>query len=104
MAHSTLTVGRRLRQLREARRLTQSGVARAAGIRPTYLSRLEHDHDAHPSAELLAALATILGGDVDELCALAGRVPPDIYTYLTRSPGAIIAVRQAMRSHAHLVA
>jgi len=52
-------------------------VARDAGCSHAYLSRIENGRDT-PSANLVSKLAKALDSDVDELCALAGCVPPDV--------------------------
>ena len=60
------TVGRRLRALREARRLTVAQLAEAAGVSKGFLSRLERDLTS-PSVSTLVTLCQVLGaspGDV----------------------------------------
>ena len=79
-----LPFGRRLRELRRAKGITQRALAEHARIDFTYLSKLENDRLAPPSAATAAALARALGADVDELCVLAGQVPPDIADLFSR--------------------
>ena len=59
-------MGERLRVLRRVRALTQSSLARLAGISRQYLSDIERSA-VEPSAEVLAAIATALGICVEEL-------------------------------------
>ncbi|MCV7538527.1 XRE family transcriptional regulator [Micrococcus luteus] len=59
-------IGRRLRALREARRLTVAQLAEAAGVSKGFLSRLERDLTS-PSVSTLVTLCQVLGaspGDV----------------------------------------
>lgn len=59
-------IGRRLRALREARRLTVAQLAEAAGVSKGFLSRLERDLTS-PSVSTLMTLCQVLGaspGDV----------------------------------------
>jgi transcriptional regulator with XRE-family HTH domain len=71
-------------------------LALAAGIDFTYLSKLENGHGEPPSEETIRRLARELGGDAEELLALAVKVPeslkarasndPDLALLLTRLP------------------
>jgi transcriptional regulator with XRE-family HTH domain len=63
---ASTALGERLRVLRRARALTQSSLARLAGISRQYLSDIERS-TVEPSAEVLAAIATALGIRVEEL-------------------------------------
>ncbi len=67
-------IGPRLRQLRQARGFTLRETATAAGIHFTYLSKIENDHEP-VGEDTLRALADILSADVEELLALAGKIP-----------------------------
>ena len=63
---SGVTIGQRLQQLRQQKRLTQREVAAAAGISTTHLSDLEHDRK-RPSAPMVVRLARALGIEPGEL-------------------------------------
>jgi transcriptional regulator with XRE-family HTH domain len=67
-------VGARLRQLRHVRGLTLRATATAVGLHFTYLSKVENGHEP-PGEATIRALATVVGGDVEELLALAGKLP-----------------------------
>jgi transcriptional regulator with XRE-family HTH domain len=56
-------VGESVRRLREDAGLTQAAVARAAGVDPSYLTRIEAG-GREPGYEVLAALGAVLGADV----------------------------------------
>lgn len=69
------TFGQRVRELRHAKRLTIYEVADAISRDFTYVSKIENDRVLPPSAEVIVALATLLGGDPEEL-AILGDKPP----------------------------
>ncbi len=71
------TVGSRLRQLRKSRGLSLRAAAAAVGIHFTYLSKVENGREM-AGEETIRALATITGGDVEELLALAGKIPAEL--------------------------
>jgi superfamily II DNA or RNA helicase/transcriptional regulator with XRE-family HTH domain len=72
----TTTLGQRIRQLRQERRLTQRQVADAADIDVTYLSKIENGRLEHtPSVKTLLDLAGALAVDELELMSLANKVP-----------------------------
>jgi transcriptional regulator with XRE-family HTH domain len=56
--------GRRIRGLRAKRRLTQSALARSAGVSASQIKRLERGLVENPTAWLLGALADVF--EVDE--------------------------------------
>jgi transcriptional regulator with XRE-family HTH domain len=57
------SVGESLRRLREDAGLSQASVARAAGVDPTYIGRIEVGNN-DPSLRVLAAIGAVLGADV----------------------------------------
>jgi HTH-type transcriptional regulator, competence development regulator len=81
-----MTFGQRLRQLRLERRVNQRDLAARAGIDFTYLSKIENDRMAPPSAGTIVKLAQALEADADQLLHLAQKVPSDLKPVLTRSP------------------
>ncbi len=60
------TLGTRIRELREARNLTQEALADAAGIGRVTLVRIENGEQS-PRFETLVALAQALGRPIQEL-------------------------------------
>src|SRR5436305_1725120 len=56
-----------LRAIREQRGLTQYGLARAAGLSASYISKLEAGHARRPSAQTLERLAKALNVSIAEL-------------------------------------
>jgi len=70
------TIGTVLRQAREVRELSGVDAARAAGISPAYLNRLENDAVKKPSPPVLHQLSEALGLPYADLMRLSGyRVP-----------------------------
>lgn len=89
------SLGTRVRQLRQERKLTQRKLAELSGVDFTYLSKIENDRLEHtPSVRALVRLAEALGVDELELMELANKVPPAMAA-LTRSPEALRFLRRA---------
>ena len=61
-------------------------MAKKIGISPTYLSKCERDEFPPPSEDRVREIAKILGCDVDDLLARAGRVSSDISDIIKRHP------------------
>jgi transcriptional regulator with XRE-family HTH domain len=62
-----MDIGKRIRDLREERGLTQREVARRAGLTPSGVGFIEHGQTRKPSAETVVAIARALGVPVKEL-------------------------------------
>lgn len=101
----TMTFGQRIKHLRKTKNLSQRELAdriatrlRASGkgFDVTYLSKIENDRIDPPSAAAIVVLAEELGGDSDELLALAKKAPRDIGETLQKSEGARVFFRQAV--------
>jgi transcriptional regulator with XRE-family HTH domain len=74
-----MTFGEHLRRLRHEAGLTLRGLAEAAGLDFTYLSKIENGRVAYtPSTAKIRALAGALGADELELLELAGKAPPEL--------------------------
>ena len=61
-------------------------MAKKIGLSPTYLSKIERDEFPPPSEKKVKIIANIIGCDVDELLALAGRVASDVTDIIKRQP------------------
>ncbi|MEM9999950.1 MAG: helix-turn-helix transcriptional regulator [Pseudomonadota bacterium] len=73
--------GRRLRELRAERNITQKQMANALGVSPAYLSALEHGKRGSPRWILVQEIISFLGviwDDADELQRLAARSVPKV--------------------------
>jgi transcriptional regulator with XRE-family HTH domain len=74
----TMSMGAVLRQARDIRELSGVDAARAAGISPAYLSKLELDAVKRPSPHVLHQLSEALGLPYAQLMRLSGyQVPGD---------------------------
>ena len=71
--------GSRLRELRRERGMTLRGLADAAELDFTYLSKIENGRAGYfPGADTIRQLAQILGVDALDLLHLAKKVPPEL--------------------------
>ncbi|TCD15996.1 helix-turn-helix domain-containing protein [Oricola cellulosilytica] len=73
--------GKRLRQIRAERGISQKEMAKAVGVSAAYLSALEHGHRGLPSWALLQriiAYLNVIWDDADELQRLALRSSPRV--------------------------
>lgn len=71
-------IGQLLRRTRQARALSATDVARAAGISAAYLSKLEHDAVKKPSPPVLHQLGEALAVPYAELMRLSGYPVPGV--------------------------
>jgi transcriptional regulator with XRE-family HTH domain len=86
--------GRRIRELREAKKLVDPcfslrKFAEAVGISATFLSKVETGEFAPPGPEKIKKMAGLLGVDADELLALANKVAPDLSDIIKGQPKAV---------------
>src|SRR5438477_3627424 len=71
-----MTLGQRIKQLREEHKLTQRQLAEKVSVDFSYLSKIENDRLEHtPSLKTLQDLAKALEVDELELMELADKVP-----------------------------
>lgn len=74
-----VTFGERLRRLRKEKKMTLRGLAEAAGVDFTYLSKIENGKAGYsPGADTIRTLAGVLEIDALELLRLADKVPPEL--------------------------
>jgi len=81
-----------IRRKREEKDLGLREMAKKIGISPTYLSKCERDEFPPPSEDRVREIAKILGCDVDDLLARAGRVSSDISDIIKRHPVQLAAL------------
>jgi transcriptional regulator with XRE-family HTH domain len=81
-----------IRRKREEKELGLREMAKKIGISPTYLSKCERDEFPPPSEDRVREIAKILGCDVDDLLARAGRVSRDISDIIKRHPVQLAAL------------
>jgi transcriptional regulator with XRE-family HTH domain len=69
-------LGETLVRLRTSRQMSQRSLARASGLTPSYVSKIESDSlQSVPSADAVTSLAHALDEDPVQLLSAAGRVP-----------------------------
>ena len=85
--------GRRLREIRKQKNVSQRDLATQVGIDFTYLSKIEGGRSAPPSEDVIRHIAKVLEADENELINLAGKVPKDLKTVLEESPQAVELLR-----------
>ena len=88
------TFGERIRRLRGARKgsgpsFTLREFAKAVGVSPTFISKMERGHFNPPSIETIKKMAIVLRVDPDELLALAGKVDPELDAIISTKPVAM---------------
>jgi transcriptional regulator with XRE-family HTH domain len=89
--------GRRLRELRQAKKMTLRDLAAKVGVGFTYLSKIENHklEEGHsPSEKLIHKLAVELDADEQELLFLAEKVPEVIRRRVMEQPNAFMALAQ----------
>ncbi len=98
-----MDIGKRIRELREERGLSQREVARRAGLTPSGVGFIEHGQTRKPSVETVMAIARALSVPVEELlekpAVPLGESPPPVL-----DPWAMLAERDATRRAAALKA
>ena len=81
-----------VRRKREEKEIGLREMAKMIGVSPTYLSKVERDEFAPPAEDKVKAIAQIIGCDVDELLARAGRVATDLSDIIRRHPVELAAL------------
>ena len=86
-----------IRREREAKEIGLREMAKMIGISPTYLSKVERDEFPPPAEDKVGKIAKIIGCDVDDLLARAGRVSTDISDLIKRHPVELAALLRTTR-------
>ena len=73
-------------QKQEATGYSLRRVAQAAGIEPSYLSKIERGQEAPPGQKTILALAAALQEDPDVLLAMAGKVSDELQQIICKRP------------------
>jgi transcriptional regulator with XRE-family HTH domain len=94
--------GKRLRELREAKKATspEFGLRRFAasvGISPTFLSLIEVGKFDPPAVDKVKRMAALLDQNPDELLALAGRIDPKLVEIVLSMPRALAEFLRAVQ-------
>jgi transcriptional regulator with XRE-family HTH domain len=78
--------GALVRREREAKGIGLREMAKKIDVSPTYLSKVERDEFPPMAEDKVRKIAEIIGRDVDELLALAGRVASDLTDIIRQRP------------------
>jgi transcriptional regulator with XRE-family HTH domain len=81
-----------VRGKRETKDIGLREMAKMIGVSPTYLSKVERDEFPPPAEDKVRAIAKIIGCDVDDLLARAGRVSSDITDIIRHHPVELAAL------------
>ena len=81
-----------IRREREGKEIGLREMAKMIGVSPTYLSKVERDEFSPPAEDKVRKIAEIIGCDVDELLARAGRVSSDLSDIIKRRPVELAAL------------
>jgi len=92
MSGSGERFGAFVRREREGKEIGLREMAKLIGVSPTYLSKVERDEFAPPAEDKVRAIAAIIGCDVDDLLARAGRVSTDITDIIKQRPVELAAL------------
>ena len=84
-----------IRREREAREIGLREMAKKIGVSPTYMSKVERDEFTPPTEDKVRSIAKILDCNLDELMAMAGRVPSDLTDIIKRHPVEMSALMRA---------
>ena len=90
--------GKVLREKRTAKGISLRKFAELIGVSPTYLSQVEQGNVDPPTAERVRKVAEILGENIDEWTALAGRVQEDLPRIIQSRPNTIPELLRTTKS------
>ncbi len=86
-----------IRRKREEKELGLREMAKKVGISPTYLSKCERDEFPPPAEDRVRKVAEIIGCDVDDLLARAGKVSTDVSDIIKRHPVELTALLRTVK-------
>ena len=84
--------GEFVRRKREAKEIGLREMAKMIGVSPTYISKVERDEFPPPAEDKVRLIAEVIGCDVDELLARAGKVASDLSDIIKRNPVEVAAL------------
>ena len=93
-----MTFGEHIRHWREERGIGLRRFAKAVGVSPTFVSKMERGQGPFPGEATLGTMAAFFGTNSDALFAMADKVASDVLAIITKEP----AYARFLRAHAHL--
>jgi transcriptional regulator with XRE-family HTH domain len=92
MSSGSEKFGEFVRRKRGEKEIGLREMAKMIGVSPTYLSKVERDEFPPPAEDKVRKIAAIIGCDVDELLARAGRVSSDLSEIIKQHPREMAAL------------
>lgn len=86
MVKGNETFGERVRRKRGEKNITLRKFADMVGKSPTYISQIERNEFKPPTDGVIEKITEILGENLDEMLALADRVPADLPGIIQKHP------------------
>ena len=83
-----MSLGETIKALRDEKRLSMRGLAKAGDVTPMHISNIEKGFTTG-SSELIAKIARVLETDVDSLLHMADRVDPEVVEVIQQHPQAV---------------
>ena len=83
-----MNLGETIKALRDEKRLSMRGLAKAVDVTPMHVSNIEKRFTTG-SSELIAKIARVLETDVDSLLHMADRVDPEVVEGIQQNPQAV---------------
>ena len=93
-----MTFGESIRQWRLERKMSLRDFARAIGVNPTFISKMERGLGPLPGERTIYKMAEVFGKNPDVLLAMADKVASDVLAVIIKQP----ACARFIREHAHL--
>lgn len=84
--------GEFMRRKREEKEIGLREIAKMIGVSPTYVSKVERDEFPPPAEDKVRLIAGVIGCDVDDLLARAGKVATDLSDIIKRNPVEVAAL------------
>src|SRR5262245_47809597 len=86
LTNSPMTFGENIRQWRLEKKIGLRRFAKAAGVSPTFISKMERGIGPLPGEETICRMAKFFGRDPDVLLAMADKVASDVLAVIIRQP------------------
>lgn len=93
-----MTFGEHIRTWREEREVGLHRFAKAVGVSPTFVSKMERGTGSLPGEETIRKMAAFFDKNPDELLAMADKVAADVLAIIIKEP----AYSRFLHVHAHL--
>ena len=89
--------GNKLKSERRSKGISQRGLAEKIGVDFSYISKVENDRLAPPSAETIEKIADALEISKEELLSASGKIPTNIKEMFSGNMSAIEFINEAQK-------